>query len=304
MPKCDEFECRTFPSAADDIEHARKTGVRSPYIESSAYQLAYDDQSFLLRDENRPVRLMLELSKPELVLNENNIKNTIVMFGSARTLEPEEAQRQLSEIEAKIVGQKDDVELQQQYASAKRQQKQAGYYLEARKLARIITEKSMLNEVPSLHVITGGGPGIMEAANRGAHDVGGKSVGLNIVLPKEQYPNPYITPALCFRFHYFAMRKMHFLMRARALAVFPGGFGTLDELFETLTLVQTGKIAPFPILLFGRDYWQKVLNLELLVEEGMIDTEDLQLVTYVETAEQAWQVIEKHMARESKQKRN
>ena len=299
MPKFDEFDRRIFPSAADDVKHAKKAGVRSPYTDSSAYKLAYDDEEFILRDENRPVRLLLELSKPELVLNENNIRNTVVMFGSARTLDLETAQRELSSIAAQLSSNKNDIELQQQEIRAKRQLKQAGYYQEARALARIITEKSMSNEVPSLHVITGGGPGIMEAANRGASDVGGKSVGLNIVLPKEQHPNPYITPELCFRFHYFAMRKMHFLMRARALAVFPGGFGTLDELFETLTLVQTEKIAPFPILLFGRDYWQKVLNLELLVEEGMIDPEDLQLITYVETAEQAWQVMEKHVARKS-----
>ena len=254
MPKFDEFDRRIFPSAADDVKHAKKAGVRSPYTDSSAYKLAYDDEEFILRYENRPVRLLLELSKPELVLNENNIRNTVVMFGSARTLDLETAQRELSAIAAQLSSNKNDIELQQQEIRAKRQLKQAGYYQEARALARIITEKSMSNEVPSLHVITGGGPGIMEAANRGASDVGGKSVGLNIVLPKEQHPNPYITPELCFRFHYFAMRKMHFLMRARALAVFPGGFGTLDELFETLTLVQTEKIAPFPILLFGRNY--------------------------------------------------
>lgn len=297
MPKSDDLHRRMFPSAAVDAARARKLADTGPYNQSTAYQLAFDDPNFLLCDEMRPVRLLLELSKPEMVLNENHIKSTVVMFGSARTLEPDAAKLQLDQIEKQLKAKPRSRKLQQQLKQAQHQMQMSAYYHEARLLARIITEKSMADDVPSLHVITGGGPGIMEAANRGAHDVGGKSVGLNIVLPKEQHPNPYITPELCFRFHYFAMRKMHFLMRARALAVFPGGFGTLDELFETLTLIQTEKIAPFPILLFGEAYWRKVLNFEHMVAEAMIDPADAALFSYVETAEQAWQVIESHVRR-------
>jgi len=202
----------------------------------------------------------------------------VVMFGSARTPSPEllaEAEASGNFSEAQML--------------VKRQQ--AGYYDEARKLAALITERSQCEECPQLHVITGGGPGIMEAANRGAYDVGGDSIGLNIVLPHEQYPNPWITPDLCFQFHYFAMRKMHFLMRARALVVFPGGFGTLDEMFEALTLVQTKKIEPMPILIFGKEFWDKLIDLDFLIEQGMISAEDKELFHYVDSADEAWAVI-------------
>lgn len=286
-----ELDSRIFPTAADDVERAKQTESSNQLMDSPSYRLAYDDHEFLLRDEMRPVRLMLELSKPELALNEHGIENTVVIFGSARTLDPKAAEQHLLQARQRLQQQPDNAALKQQCRTAEARLRQAGYYQQSRVLGQLITEQSCLAKIPTLHVITGGGPGIMEAANRGAVDADGKSVGLNIVLPKEQAPNPYITPELCFRFHYFAMRKLHFLLRARALVVFPGGFGTLDELFETLTLVQTKKIKPLPILLFGQEYWQRVLNFEVLVEEGMIEAEDLKYFSYVETAEDAWQLI-------------
>ncbi|WP_163831985.1 LOG family protein [Spartinivicinus ruber] len=290
-----DFNCRVFPSAADDVEHAKRVECSKQLMTSSAFRLAYDDKEFVLRDEMRPVRLLLELSKTELTLNDHNINNTVVMFGSARILRPKKAKKRLFHTKQQLEQQPDDPEFKNQYQQAKIRQQQTDYYTQARILAKIITEQSMLGDIPNLYVVTGGGPGIMEAANRGANDANGKSVGLNIVLPEEQQPNPYITSELCFRFHYFAMRKMHFLLRAKALVVFPGGFGTLDELFETLTLVQTKKIKPMPILLFGKEYWQRLLNWNVLVEEGMINEEDLNHFVYVESVEQAWQIIEKHV---------
>ncbi len=221
---------------------------------------------------------MLELSKPDQLLHKKGIQHTVVMFGSARTPSPEHM-HELEKTGALSAAQ----------LLVKRQQ--ARYYEEARKLAALITERSQCEECPQLHVITGGGPGIMEAANRGAADVGGDSIGLNIVLPHEQFPNQWITPELCFQFHYFAMRKMHFLLRARALVVFPGGFGTFDELFEALTLVKTKKIAAMPILIFGEEYWKKLINLDFMVEQGMISEADRALFQYVDTAEQAWELI-------------
>ncbi|MCX4027777.1 TIGR00730 family Rossman fold protein [Endozoicomonas sp. SM1973] len=295
MSEENEFECRVFPSAADDVEHAKRVECSKQLMASSAFRLAYDDKAFVLRDEMRPVRLLLELSKTELILNDHNINNTVVMFGSARMLRPKKAKKQLFEAKQLLAQQPSNPDFKRQYKQAKIRQQQTDYYIQARALAKIITEQSMLGDIPNLYVITGGGPGIMEAANRGANDAKGKSVGLNIILPEEQQPNPYITPELCFRFHYFAMRKMHFLLRAKALVVFPGGFGTLDELFETLTLVQTKKIKPMPILLFGKAYWQRLLNWNVLTEEGMINEDDLNYFSYVESVNQAWEIIEKHV---------
>ncbi len=270
-----------FNTAAEDLNRA-KTGIAlgksHAQISSPSFQLAFADDDFMLAEEQRGVRLMLELSKPEQLLRKKGIERTVVMFGSARTPSPE----QMLAIEQ-------DGGLTAAQLAVKHQQ--AYYYQEARKLAAQITERSQCEECPQLHVITGGGPGIMEAANRGAADVGGDSIGLNIVLPHEQSPNQWITPELCFQFHYFAMRKMHFLLRAHALVVFPGGFGTLDELFEALTLVQTKKIKAMPILIFGKEYWKKLLNLDFMVEQGMISEEDKQLFQYVDTAEQAWELI-------------
>jgi uncharacterized protein (TIGR00730 family) len=265
---------RNFPTAK---EECRNLPPHPDYDgPGAAYNLAFKDETFLLRQDMRAVRMQLELMKPELLQNEQGVKSTIVIFGSARILSAEAAQALLTVAE--------DRGDEEGALRARRHLAMSRYYEEAR---RFCTERR--NHVV---IATGGGPGIMEAGNRGAYEVGGKSVGLNIVLPHEQYPNPYITPELCFRFHYFGLRKMHFLMRAVALVCFPGGFGTLDELFETLTLIQTKKSRPRPILLFGREFWTKLINMELLIETGMIRPEDLQLFHYVETAEEAWAVLE------------
>ena len=276
-----------FISAFDDAQSAR-LHVDSPHTRSSSYRLAYQDEEFILRDELRPVRLQLELLKPELILQENHIESTVVVFGSARIPEPETAQARLVSAEAEYRKNKNDDTLKQKVNIARRALANSKYYEEARKLGGLISSNTGKDV---LVVITGGGPGIMEAANRGAHEAGIPSIGMNIVLPFEQAPNPYITPELTFQFHYFAVRKMHLLMRAKALVAFPGGFGTLDELFETLTLIQTQKVNPIPILLFGREFWERVINFNALVEEGMISAKDLDLFEFVETAEDAWNVI-------------
>lgn len=288
--KIPEIQNHVFPTAEEDVGAARRA-PDTPQTRSSSYRLAYTDDEFLLRDELRPVRLQLELLKPELLQQENNIHSTVVIFGSARIPDAETAAGRLQQAEALAAVNPADPALQRKVKIARRILENVRYYDEARALGRIITEDSLQGGRCELVVITGGGPGIMEAANRGAMDAGGRSIGLNIVLPFEQRPNPYITPELCFQFHYFAIRKMHFLMRARALVACPGGFGTLDELFETLTLIQTGKIKRVPILLLGRDYWQRVINFDALVEEGAIDEKDLALFDYVDSAEEAWQAI-------------
>lgn len=276
-----------FISAFDDAQSAR-LHVDSPHTRSSSYRLAYQDEEFILRDELRPVRLQLELLKPELILQENHIESTVVVFGSARIPEPEAAQARLVSAEAEYRKNKHDDILKQKVNIARRALINSKYYEEARKLGGLISSNTGKDV---LVVITGGGPGIMEAANRGAHEAGIPSIGMNIVLPFEQAPNPYITPELTFQFHYFAVRKMHLLMRAKALVAFPGGYGTLDELFETLTLIQTKKVNAIPILLFGREFWKRVINFNALVEEGMISANDLDLFQFVETAEDAWDII-------------
>ena len=278
---------RFFISALDDVQSAR-LHVDSPHTRSSSYRLAYQDEEFILRDELRPVRLQLELLKPELILQENHIESTVVVFGSARIAEPEIAQARLVSAEAEYRKNKNDDALKQKVNIARRALANSKYYDEARKLGGLISSNTGKD---MLVVITGGGPGIMEAANRGAHEAGIPSIGMNIVLPFEQAPNPYITPELTFQFHYFAVRKMHLLMRAKALVAFPGGYGTLDELFETLTLVQTQKVNAIPILLFGRAFWERVINFNALVEEGTISPKDLDLFQFVETAEDAWNII-------------
>ena len=275
-----DLTARNFPSAEQEAralpEVARYAG------KDSAYRLAFTDTDFLLREELRPVRMQLELLKPELVQQEHRIDSTIVIFGSARILPPDEAQRRLD-----AAAQAGDA---QALAAARTAQAMSRYYDEARRFAALVTERTRGLDTP-IYVCTGGGPGIMEAGNRGAHEVGGKSIGLNIVLPHEQAPNPYITPQLCFQFHYFAMRKMHFLIRSVALVCFPGGFGTLDELFEVMTLQQTGKIRRRPILLFGQDFWRRLIDFDHLVDTGMIAPQDRGLFHYVETAEQAWELL-------------
>lgn len=255
----------------------------TPQTRSAAYRLGFLDPDFLVREDLRPVRLQLELLKPEVLLAEQNIRSTIVVWGSARLPAPEEAAAQAEAAEA--AG--GEVEA----ARARRRAENSRYYEEARKFARIVSEAAKSGDAYDYVMATGGGPGIMEAANRGASDVGAPSIGFNIVLPHEQHPNAYITPDLCFRFHYFALRKMHFLMRARALVAFPGGFGTLDEIFDALTLIQTGKTPPMPVILVGGGYWRRILDLDALVEEGMITQADRDLVTYTETAEDTWAAI-------------
>ncbi|MEP6875578.1 MAG: TIGR00730 family Rossman fold protein [Burkholderiales bacterium] len=274
---------RNFPSARQDAAtDSTKTLARYDGPESS-YRLAFADPAFLLREEMRGVRMQLELLKPELIQNEQGIESTIVIFGSARIVPSDVAQRMVGD--AGAAGDEAALAIAQQHLAMSR------YYDEARRFGAIVTEKSRQLETP-IYVVTGGGPGIMEAGNRGAFDQGGKSIGLNIVLQHEQAPNPYITPELCFQFHYFGLRKMHFLMRSVALVCFPGGFGTLDEMFEALTLIQTGKSRRRPVLLFGREFWTKLINFDLLVETGMISALDLQLFRFVETAEEAWALLE------------
>jgi len=279
-----------FPSAQQDAR-AAEICLRSPQTLSPSYRLAYTDPDFIVRDELRPVRLQLELMKPELIQQEHGIEATVVIFGSTRIPDPDTAATRLREAEALAAREPGMHEAEARVRAAAREVERASYYREARALAQLLSEAGSNSPAIRPVVITGGGPGIMEAANRGAHDAGAKSIGLNIVLPFEQSPNEYVSPELSFQFHYFAVRKMHFLMRARALVAFPGGFGTLDELFETLTLVQTGKVSPFPILLFGRAFWTRLIDFNYLVEEGLVSPEDLELFEFVETAEEAWRSI-------------
>lgn len=268
---------RVFAPAGVDAQTAREAVV-TPQTADPAYRLAYQDVDLLLRDDLRPVRFQLELLKTQLILDEADIGSTFVFYGSARIPEPERAQMLL-----------DAAKTPEQRRISERLVANARYYEEARALARIASAVPLGDDGKRQFVVcSGGGPSIMEAANRGAADVGAESIGLNIVLPHEQAPNPYVTPRLSVRFHYFALRKMHFTMHARAVAVFPGGFGTFDEFFELLTLIQTGKMSKLPILLFGREFWDTVVNWQALADNGVINPQDLDLFTYVETADEAW----------------
>lgn len=262
---------RVFRDAHQDIETAREI-PDTPQTRAPAYRLAFADADFLCREELRPVRLQLELLKPEMLMAEYGISSTVVLFGGARIPSPD----------------KKDTARTQTLADL------SSYYAEARSFARMITERSMANENHGKEnvIVTGGGPGVMEAGNRGAEEAGGVSIGLNIVLPHEQAPNEYVTPDLAFNFHYFAIRKMHFLMRASAIAVFPGGFGTLDELFESLTLIQTGRMKPLPFLLFGSEFWKKIIDWEALSDAGTISASDLKLFRFVDTADEAMAAID------------
>jgi uncharacterized protein (TIGR00730 family) len=278
-------EDRTFRPARQEAKDAQ-ANIEVPQTQSTAYRLAFQDKDFLLREDLRPVRFQLELMKPEVLLDEAQIVSTFVFYGSARIPSPEQAQvliaRATTAHERRI---------------AENLAKKAHYYEEARALARIAAQVPPNEEgCRNFVVCSGGGPSIMEAANRGAADVGAQSIGMNIVLPHEQCPNPFVTPDLSFQFHYFALRKMHFLLRARALAIFPGGFGTFDEFFELLTLVQTGKMKPIPILLFGREFWNRVVDFDALVDEGVIGPNDVNLITWVETAQEAWNAVESFYA--------
>ena len=271
---------RIFPTSKVDARAAEHV-PSIPQTESAAYKLAFQDNEFLLREDLRPVRFQLELLKPELLLNEANIGSTFVFYGSARIPSPDMADA--------LVAAATNAEQQK---IAERLKAKAHYYEVARELARTAS-RCPTDEEGKRHfvVCSGGGPSIMEAANRGAWEEGQETIGLNIVLPHEQLPNRYVTPELSFQFHYFALRKMHFLLRARAVAVFPGGYGTFDEMFELLTLVQTGKVRPLPILLFGRDYWSRVVTFEAMVEEGVISPHDLDLIHWCEEADEAWDFV-------------
>jgi uncharacterized protein (TIGR00730 family) len=260
-------------------------------LESSTYRLATQDPDFLEHDDLRAVRLQLEYLKPEWTMRQQGVRSTVIVFGSARLRSKEHLEAQKAELKRQLKANPDSSELTKQLAILERQQKYVRYYDEARKFAAIVSRRFMDEKRCDFMVATGGGPGIMEAANRGADDVGARSIGLNIDLPFEQVPNPYISKELCFQFRYFALRKMHFLMRARALVAFPGGFGTFDEVFEILTLVQTKKVPPLPIILMGRDYWSQAVNLKFLAKEGFISPKDLTLFNIVETAEEAVDVI-------------
>ena len=260
-------------------------------MRSPGYRRADQDVDFLGRGETRGARLALDYLKPELLLSEQGVEHTIVVFGSTRIPEPAEADRRVSELRAELAARSDDKGLARRLDIAKRVAEKARYYDMAREFGRLVGGCGSGPGDCRVMLMTGGGPGIMEAANRGAFDVGAKSIGVNITLPHEQFPNPYVTPNLCFSVRYFAIRKLHFLLRARGLVVFPGGFGTMDELFETLTLMQTRKITPFPIVLVGEQYWSSVANMDFLVDEGVIDTEDRELFWYAETADEIWDGI-------------
>lgn len=276
---------RNFPTAVQDARNAIKPSLYAG--PDSSYDLAFADPEFLLHPDLRSVRMQLELLKPEMIQREEGIESTIVMFGSARILPADAAQAKLAQAQALPDGEERERAVRQ----AQRAVDMARFYEEARAFASMVTNHSAQLQTP-IYVVTGGGPGIMEAGNRGAYEVGGKSIGLNIVLPHEQEPNPYITPRLCFQFHYFALRKMHFLMRSVALVCFPGGFGTLDELFEALTLMQTGKCRHRPVLLFGKEFWTKLINFDHLVDTGMISPGDVHLFRFVETADEAWETLQ------------
>jgi len=287
---------QNYPTSRDDFDNIAKTPT-TPQTTSPSYRLSFADIDFMTKEELRPVRLQLELLKPELLQQEHNIKATVVVFGGSRIPDSEEAKKKLAAAQSKADQSPNDPVVQQQLRIAHRLAAKSKYYEEAQKLGKLISEICHKRTKCNLVVITGGGPGIMEAANRGAHDVGAKTIGLNIVLPHEQAPNQYITPELCFQFHYFSIRKMHFLLRAQALVAFPGGFGTFDELFETLTLIQTQKMKPLPVLLFGREFWQKAIDFDLLVEEGVISPQDVNIFQFVETAEEAVAIIEEFFNR-------
>jgi uncharacterized protein (TIGR00730 family) len=263
-------------SSVQDLDTARRM-PQTPQTASAAYRLAFSDEEFMTSEELRPVRLQLEYMKTEMRLREHGINSTVVLFGGARIPEPGKAAwaahnpRQKKNLEAA-----------------------SRYYEEARRFAQYASLTAKALDFHDYVVVTGGGPGVMEAGNRGAADVGAPTIGLNIVLPHEQAPNLFVTPQLSFNFHYFATRKIHFLLRARAVAIFPGGFGTLDEFFETLTLIQTGRMDRIPVLLFGLEFWRKVLDFEALAEAGTISPEDPDLFTVVDSAEEGWNVIRQH----------
>ena len=298
MDQTQDLSVRRLANAWAELQaHARD---HEP-LEADAYRLAFADPEFLLRRETRGIRMQLEMLKPELSQHEQGVENTVVVFGSARFPSPETAktsllaaQANLAKINANDTSSEALRDAQDALRVAECHIRNAYFYDQARLFARLVaTHSQSLPLAQQLFICTGGGPGIMEAANRGAHELQAPTVGLNIVLPHEQSGNQYITPSLNFKFHYFALRKMHFMMRAKALVAFPGGFGTLDELFEVITLVQTGKAKPLPIVLFGSEYWKRLINFDVLIEEGTISRQDLKLFHYVDEPQAAWDIIKK-----------
>jgi len=277
-----------------EVEANRKA-IRS----SPSYTLAEYDFRFLKRDENRPVRMQLELQKTETLLRENDIRSTVVVFGGTQIVPEAEAQERLELAKKALAERPNDRLAKRNVLRAESTLKKSKYYESAREFSQLVSSTCQINGHCEFVIITGGGPGIMEAANRGAFEIGAKSIGLNIELPFEQEPNPYITPNLCFQFHYFAMRKFHFILRAAALVVFPGGFGTLDELFNTLCLRQTNRMQAIPIILFGKSYWDSILNFQQLADEGVIADDHLNLIDYAETPREAWEIIAKFHRLES-----
>lgn len=276
---------QTPKSSSEDPECP---GKLQAILNSPSYVPAVEDVDFLDGDDARGVRLQLDYLKPDRLLKQHGIRHTIVVFGSTRIVEPLVAQKKVARLREALLLHADDAELQRRLFVAERILAKCQYYDVARQFSQLVANAGDGPADSRLVIMTGGGPGMMEAANRGASDAGGKTVGLNITLPHEQYPNPYVTPELCFQFHYFSLRKMHFVLRARALVAFPGGFGTFDELFETLTLIQTRKIKPIPVVLVGEAFWRKAFDVDFLVEEGVIDIEDRELFWFAETAEQIW----------------
>jgi uncharacterized protein (TIGR00730 family) len=282
LPECQPKTYEEDPGAPARIQ---------ALLDAPSYRRADQDVDFLERDEAHGLRLHLDYLKPELLLKEQGVRHTVVVFGSTRITEPATAQHRVDELQQELQGHPDDKSLQRKLGIARRILENSSYYTDAQELGRLVAESGEGSLDNRLVVMTGGGPGIMEAANRGAFESGASTIGLNIDLPLEQFPNPYISPELCFRFRYFALRKMHFLQRARALVAFPGGFGTMDELFETLTLIQTRTIKPVPVVLIGRHYWEQAVNFEFLLDEGVIDNEDRDIFWFAETAQEAWQGI-------------
>ncbi|MFM7185141.1 MAG: LOG family protein [Planctomycetota bacterium] len=283
--------CSILPDTVlgDDVALVAENMER--ILGSPSYSLAQDDRLLLTREEMRGVRMLLELGKPEIALQEDNIKSTVIVFGGTQIVDRSAAERRLSEARRAAQAAPADRSVAREVERAEKLLSMCHFYDDARKFARIVSIDNQCEDERDYVVITGGGPGIMEAANRGAFDVGCKSIGLNIKLPAEQQPNPFITPELCFQFKYFALRKFHFILRAAAVVLFPGGFGTLDEMFETLTLRQTHRMQPVPIILYGRDYWSHVIDFQYLADAGVIAEHHLQLFTYAETPEDAWQQI-------------
>jgi uncharacterized protein (TIGR00730 family) len=278
---------RPKPREEDPLAEQRVAEI----LASPSYRAADTDTDFLNQDDTRGVRLQIDYQKPESLLERHGVEHTIVVFGGTRIPEPAAAARRVADLQAALAERPSDANLEERLRIARRVLDNSHYYDVARELGRLIGQSGRGPGDCRVVLTTGGGPGLMEAANRGAFDVGAKSVGLNIVLPHEQYPNPYVAPELCFQFHYFGIRKLHFLLRARALVAFPGGYGTLDELFETLNLVQTRKIAPVPVVLVGETFWRRVFSVEHLYEEGVIDSEDRDLFWFEDTAAGVWDSI-------------